>query len=320
MKSLAFASITLVASVASAEPRHVLVLRSDGNADAATHAKVDAEILKLAHNLDGTVEAGEIDLADATAAVGCNPSEAGCRDDVMATMSVDELVTTTVTSGAGGEIDVSVRRLIKGSPTRDAALAVPAGQPLEARIESVIGPLFGVAATTAAPGESQPTTPATPTTPTTPAAPATPTTPVGPASPSGDNGQPPLTGLQPTAEDDDVSYTRRRHVEIGVIAAGGTASLLGMLFWAAASGTDNDIRNAPTKTPADFKNLTDLENKGDTQATVGNIFVVSGLAAAAIGGYFFWRDHHDHDARHASITPVLFDHGGGIAVTLGGLR
>ncbi len=314
MKRFAFASVTLVASIASAEPRHVLVLRSDGNADAVTHAKVDAELLKLARNLEGTVEAGEIDLADATAAVGCNPSDATCRDEVMATMSVDELVAATVTASAGGEIDVSVRRLIKGSPTRDAALAVPAGQPLEARIDKVIGPLFGIAATTVAPGDTQPTTPIAPTTPTT-----TPT-PVGPATPTGDGQPPPLTGLQPTPDDDDAAYNHRRHVEIGVIAAGGSVSLIGLLFWAAASGTDSDIRNAPTKTPADFKNLTDLENKGDGEATIGNIFVVSGFVAAAIGGYFFWRDHRDHDARHASITPVLFDHGGGIAVTIGGQR
>ena len=312
MKTFAFASVTLFASVASAEPRHVLVLRSDGNADAATRTKVDAEILKLAHNLDGTVEAGEIDLADATAAVGCNPSDATCRDDVLATMSADELVATSVTSGAGGEIDVSVRRLIKGSPTRDAAIAVPAGQPLEARIDSVIGPLFGVTATTAPPVDTQPTTPPTP---------GTPPTPVGPATPTGPDGQPPLTGLQPVPQDDDAAYTHRRRVEIGVIAAGATVSTIGLLFWAAASGTSNDIQNQPTpKTPADFKHLTDLENTGDGQATLGNIFVVSGFACAAIGGYFLWRDHRDHDSRHASITPVLFDHGGGIAVTIGGLR
>ena len=70
MKRTLALALLCAASVASADARHVMVLRSEGNADAATKTKVDTQVLKLAKNLDGNVEAGDISYADAAAATG----------------------------------------------------------------------------------------------------------------------------------------------------------------------------------------------------------------------------------------------------------
>src|SRR5437773_1279278 len=112
--------VMLAGGVASAEPRHVLVLRADGTADAATKTKIDAQIVKLAKNLDGNVESGEITFSDAAAAVGCSGSEAQCRDDVLGTMGVDEVVSVNVAAMASGDLRVQVHRIAKNTPIKDA--------------------------------------------------------------------------------------------------------------------------------------------------------------------------------------------------------
>ena len=82
----------LAPAIALADPHHVLVLRREGGGDAALHAKVDAAVLKLAKNIEGNVEMGEITLTDAAAATGCTLTEATCKDEVLATLGVDEMM------------------------------------------------------------------------------------------------------------------------------------------------------------------------------------------------------------------------------------
>src|SRR5439155_23846920 len=131
--------------VASAESRHVLVLRAEGNADAGARSKVDTQVLKLAKNIEGNVEAGDISYADATMAAGCpSPTDPACKDEVLATMGADEIVVSTVSNGPGGELKVSVKRLAKGSASREASTTVPGGQPPDAKMNADIGPMFGL--------------------------------------------------------------------------------------------------------------------------------------------------------------------------------
>ena len=148
--------ILVTASVASAAPRHVLVLRAEGNADAATRANVDQQVTKLAKTLEGNIEVGEITFADAAAAVGCSGSEAQCRDDVLGMMGVDELVSTSVSAMPSGDVRVIVHRIPKGAATKDAQTTVPAGTPLDAKIAAEIGPIFGVKTKPATPPPATP--------------------------------------------------------------------------------------------------------------------------------------------------------------------
>src|SRR5215475_10498371 len=165
MRAKLVVALSLIASTAGADPRHVLVLKSEGPADAATRAKVDASIVKLAKHVDGKVTAGDITLGDAAAAVGCQPETPACKDEVLATLAVDEVVATTVVPERNGDIKILVRRISK-TGTQDATTTVPASQ-----LDKLdpIGPLFGLPAP-ATPVAAKPATP-----PTAPAAkPATP--------------------------------------------------------------------------------------------------------------------------------------------------
>ena len=113
MKRAFIVALLCVTQVAYAGPHAVLVLRSEGTADTASRTSVDTHVLRLAKNIEGKVDAGYITLTEAAAAVGCNPSDAACKDDVLTTFGVDELVATTVTATPTG-LNITVRRIARG--------------------------------------------------------------------------------------------------------------------------------------------------------------------------------------------------------------
>jgi len=95
----ALAVLVLVAAAAApaaADSRKLMVLPADGRADAKLKQKVDAAVAKLAKASGETVSIGEVSYNDMAAAVGCKPDEASCRDEVIATLAVDEIVITAV--------------------------------------------------------------------------------------------------------------------------------------------------------------------------------------------------------------------------------
>ena len=348
--------ILVTASVASAAPRHVLVLRSEGNADAATRANVDQQVTKLAKTLEGNIEVGEITFADAAAAVGCSGSEAQCRDDVLGMMGVDELVSTSVSAMPSGDVRVMVHRIPKGAATKDAQTTVPAGGSLDAKIAAEIGPMFGVKVKPATPPPAAP--PVVAKTPTPPPV-VTSSTTMGPASPppttgagapvgafgnapgpAGSPANPPPGGEPPTTTAAPVRTAQldqnpgpmtapangampldqpRSSRAVTGMAIGGGLVVLSVILWAEAGSVQNDINNAPTRTPADFKNLKDLESKGDAYSGLGNLTFIGGLVVGGISGYFFYKDRKAHSSSQARITPTLVDHGVGLAFTYGGL-
>ena len=308
-------------TIASADPRHVLVLRSEGNVDAGTRAKVDAEVGRLAKTLDGNVELGEISFSDAAAAVGCSGSEAQCRDEVLGMMGVDEVIATNVTALPSGELRVIVHRIPKGQPTKDAQSTVPSGQPLDAKLAADVGPIFGAKA------KPTPTPSLTPT----PVPAPTPTPPIA-GAPTGAWGTQPEhpsapietaqvdPSTQPAPSQPGPSEERKNSRAVAGLAIGGGLVVLGVVLWTQASSVQGDINNAPTRTPTDFANLKDLESKGDTYSNLGNLCFLGGLVVSGISGYFFYRDYKvRHASAQARITPTLFDHGAGIAFTYGGL-
>ncbi len=347
----------LVANVAIASANHVLVTKSDGNADGATRTRIDGEIVTLAKNLGGNVEAGDISYSDAAAAVGCNPVENACKDEVLATLGVDELVITKVDK-AGGQLKVTVRRVAKSGMPKEATSTVPPTGG-DDKLAADIGPLFGVSApkpaatTTTAPPPPPPTTTTAPPPRTT--APPPPVTTTAPPPSSTTTAPPPATtetGVGMTGEgvtsrppattgnppprtgqlDDNVTAapngqitgpseaTSHRKMEIEGMVGGGALMVISFVLWAEANAIQGDINNAPVGTPTDFKNLKDLEDRGDTYATFGNIFFIGGLAVTGVSTYFFIRDGHRSSSSQARITPAVFDHGAGVALTFGGGR
>jgi hypothetical protein len=296
--------LVAIAGVASADPRHVLVLKSEGTADPATRLRVDAAVLKLAKNLDGKVSAGDITFGDAAAAVGCQPDTPTCKDDVLATLAVDELVAITVNTGPGG-LKVVVRRASK-TGSQDATTTVAANTP--DRVEG-IGPLFGLAAP-APPVDTAPVP--------VPPAPAPVDTAPAPVDTASAPAPTPVVAPPPAPVPTEEDHSSRHRWEIIGMAGGGGMVALGLLMWGAASSTQNDINSAPNKTPADIQHLKDLEKKGDDQANFGNFLVVGGLVAAGVGGYFYWRDSRASSTRQARIAPAVFPNGAGVTLTIGG--
>ena len=303
-----------LSSLASANK--VLVLKSEGTADAATRAKVDAEILKLARSLNGMqVEVGEVTFTDAAVAVGCSGNETQCRDEVLGTMGVDEVVSISVAAMPSGDTHIVVDRIAKGSPTRAGQTTVPAGQPIEAKIDADIGPSFGVK-----PAEPPTATPVPPppatltiTQPSFGEPPPQPGPNPGSAPPPG----PPMNETPANPQPTDTGGSSRGAV-IG-LAAGGGLVVLSLIMWGEASSTQSDINNAPTKTVGDFQNLQNLESTGATYANLGNVFFVGGLVVAGISGYYFWKHNRPGStSSQAMVTPTLFDHGAGLALTIGG--
>jgi hypothetical protein len=325
MKRTLALAFLCAASVASADARHVMVLRAEGNADAATKTKVDTQVLKLAKNLDGNVEAGDISYGDAAAATGCSPSEAACKDDVLATMGVDELVVTSVNTVPGGT-EVKVKRLAKGQPPRESSTIIPSSQPPDAKMNADVGPMFGLAAPAPAAKKEPAPAPAT-------AAATVPQTTDKPAptpehaAPSPRTAQAPApTGVtaapngQVAPPPDEWQPSGNQRLEITGLAVGGVLVGVGLVFWASAASQQDSINQTNPKSPKDFQNLQDLESTGDTYATLGNVMFIGGVAIAAVSGYFLWRDHKRDRAQQARIVPTVLDHGAGIALTFGGGR
>jgi len=326
---LAAALLAGAVHAAAADPHSALVLRAEGAADAATRVRVDALVLRLAKQGGVAVTAGDITFSDAAAAVGCTPEAASCREDVMSTLSVDEIVTST-TYVSGGELKVVVRRTAKGAPTREATATVAMIDNSDTSLEAGIGPLFGVTPAATKPATPAATKPATPASPATPAPAKVVTGPLAPTTeqPHEPASQPPpaepgVTGapdgqVAPLGPTDSPTDSHRR-LEIAGVAVGGGAILLGFLLWGAAGSTETELQNAPSRTAADLQHIRDLENQGDSQANGGNFMFVAGLAIGGVSGYLLYRDHkRAHAAQHARITPMLVDHGAGVALTFGG--
>jgi hypothetical protein len=320
MKRAIALAVLAAAHVAAADPHHVLVMRSEGNADAATRTKIDTQVLKLAKNLEGNVEAGDISFTDAAAATGCVPNEPACKDEVLGMLGVDEVVVTSVNTVPGG-VEVHVKRLAKGNAPRETVSLVPASTPADQKLNTDVGPMFGLVAT--AKKEPPPPPPAAKEEPPPPPPPPEKTPPpvttaqagsadTVTAAPEGQVSQ----GPQPPPEGD----SGNRRMEITGLAVGGVLVGVGLIFWSSASSQQDAIDASMPKSPKDFQNLQDLESTGDTYATLGNIAFIGGVAVAAVSGYFLWRDRHHDRLQTARLAPAVFDHGAGLTLSFGGNR
>jgi len=329
MKRVLVMALMFLAHVASAAPRQVLVLRGEGTADASSRTTIDTHVLRLAKNIDGNVVAGDITLTEAAALVGCNPSDAACKDEVLSTLGVDEVVATTVTATPTG-LNVTVRRIAKGSAPKAAQTTIPSGKSPDAKLDADIGPMFGLTApavveppVTAPPTTTVPPTTAPPTTTTTTTPPATTATTTPPPRPVAavDNSTAPMNDVT-AAPNGAVTQQpegkpRRRWQKIGMGVGGGLV-VLGVVMWAQAASVQADIDDRPEPvSPRDFKELQDLEKRGDDLAGGGNFFFLVGALVGGVSTYYYVKAGR-RSTQTARITPMAVPGGAGVTLTLGG--
>jgi hypothetical protein len=313
-------ALLILAQIAHAGPHQILVLRSEGTADGVTRASVDTHVLRLAKNTAGKVDAGDITLTEAAAAVGCNPSEAACKDEVLATLGVDEVVATTVTATPTG-FNVTVRRISKGAVPKAAQTTIAPGKTPDAKLDADIGPLFGLGLAiaplsdaTPAAGQQPPPVEPVPA----PAQPAPSAAPVDTAPISNSTiTAAPIGAVTQTT----VAYTppRRRWQKIGM-GVGGGMMLLGILMWAQASGVQSDIDASEPRSHAEYEELLALERRGDELAGGGNLFFLMGAALGGVSAYYYVKAGRRARAQSARVTPTVFPGGAGVTLTFGGAR
>ncbi|MEO7731855.1 MAG: hypothetical protein ABIY55_12840 [Kofleriaceae bacterium] len=263
---------------AAAANRKILVLPVDGTADAATRAKLTAQIVRLARALDGQVTTGDTTFADTALAVGCDPDLAGCRDDVIATLAVDELVWGTATKD-GRQTRLVVRRAAKGAAPREIATTIAVSDAPD-RIEAGVAALFA------------------------PPPPAPSPSPIV---------APPVERPPATAP----AHHHDRNIGIVLTVTGGVALGVGAVLWASYGSLQDQIDAHPTRSRADFDDLTALEDRAATRALAGDLLVGAGLVAAGVGAYYLLRRHDDD---RVAIAPAPIAHGAALTLTIvGGL-
>ena len=336
-KSAIVAAVLAVTTTAAyADPHKVLVLQSEGKADGAVRTKIDGTILKLAKGLPSAdVSPGDTTLSDAAAAVGCRPDTQSCRDEIMGMLGVDELVFTTL-SPKGGGTEVIVRRAIKGGTTTDARQVVTGAQ--ADKLDN-IAVLFGGAKPVDGfqPPGTKPDNLVTKPEPVVTKPEPVVTKPEPVVTPPPDGGSttepktaepvttaqvtPPVVVTQPppyVGPQDTGPSRGRQRLELAGMIGGGAFVLIGFMCWGSAADIQSQIDEAPTQTKPQLDNLADLEARGDSYAAWGNVLFLGGVVLGGVSTYFFIKDRRARrHATSARITPTVFDHGAGLALTFG---
>lgn len=323
MRNAIVAALVLASAGLAAAETKIMVLQSEGRTDANTRKKVDAAIIKLAKTGPDPVTPSEITYTDAAAMVGCKPEDASCKDEVLGTLAVDEIIITTITPKPGG-LEVNVKRVAKGGATRDATTVVPADKPDKL---DAIAPLFGgkAVATTTPPPPTEPPPVIGPTPPPTTPPPVTEPKPQDKLPELKPEDKKPITDPvkplpEPVGSTDDRRVRNRRRLVIGGMAGGGGLVLLGFILWGSASSVQGDIDNFQVRSASDLVELRALEDKGDSRARWGNLFFVSGLVAAGVSTYFYVKQRRAAKATTTALVPTVFDHGAGLTLSFGGSR
>jgi hypothetical protein len=281
--AVAVVVVAALGADAAAASHKILVLPIDGTADPATRAKLTAQIARLARALDGQVTTGDTTFADTALAVGCDPQLASCRDEVLATLAVDELIWGTATKD-GPRTRLIVRRTARGAAPREISTTISATDAPD-RIEAGVAALF-----------------------------APPPPPPPPPSPSPPPPPQPSVARPPVAPPD---LRHDRNIGIVLTVTGGVALGLGLALWASYGSLQDQIDAHPTRTRADFDDLTALEDRAATRAVAGDLLVGAGLVVAGFGAYYLLRHPDD---RRVAIAPAPLAHGAGLTLTIiGGL-
>jgi hypothetical protein len=289
MRAAILVFVVAIAAIGSAGPRKVIVLPLDGNADAATKAKLNDVVQDLAKSVPGDVTHGDATFNETAIALGCDPNRNACIDSVLETLAVDEIVWGTATT-ADGHTTVVVRRGTKGSPAHEQTAIIAATDEPETS-ETQLAPLFGMTSVVPGPGSD-----------------------AGSGSGSGSAIDEVGSAVLPPPPPAPAPWSQRKKLGVGLAVSGSVLVLVGFAMWASESSVQSDIDAAPTTTASDIQHLQDLEGKASGYAWGGNIAMLLGLGAGGYGAYLLWKDHREA----TTLTPAPPPSGTGVTFVLRG--
>ena len=266
MRAAVVSLITIIALMTSvlAQPTKVLVLPLDGNTPAAQRTALNASVAKLSKDkIGGDVSVGETTFNETAAAVGCSPELASCAEQVRTTLAVDELVYGTANT-ADGTTTVTVMRASAGAAPRTQISVIRETDRAE-EAEGGMAPLFA---------------------------------PEGAGSGSGEGSG----SAAPVPAGPTFFSTTERKLAVGFLAGGAISLVIGFSLWSGASSLQTDIDDHPRTTLVEINDLKALEDEAGGKALWGNVFVVLGIAAGGVGGYFLWKDKKNRE-NATTITP-----------------
>lgn len=268
MKALFGALVVLAAgwTIAEAAPRKVLVLPIDGSVEPATRARLNANVQKLAGNIDGTVTIGDTTFDETAAVLGCVAETQTCAESVRATLGVDELVFGRATT-TGTQTTLVVRRVRSKTAWREGQTTFSVDETPEKRdttVDSELSPLFDI------------------------------------TPPPAIEAPPPVETPPPVDKPSAPGRTRG----ILLAAGGGVAVILGVVLWANVSSTQDEIDAANPADADDFRALEEKEDKAQRNAIIGDVLVVAGVAVAAWGAWTIYKSRESAVTVTPTATPT----------------
>jgi hypothetical protein len=137
----------------------VFVTRAESTANWDTRKQVEELVLGLARNVDRNVSIGDTTFGELATATGCTGGVEKCKGPILDSLAIDEIVSITIAPAGTDSVKVTVRRVSKSAPTREATAIAKSSDPKPAVVAS-IGPLFGAKKIIEPPrGAKQPTPP-----------------------------------------------------------------------------------------------------------------------------------------------------------------
>jgi hypothetical protein len=262
--------------VAEAAPRKVLVLPIDGSVEPGVRARLNANVQKLANNIDGKVTIGDTTFDETAAALGCVAETQECAESVRATLGVDELVFGRATT-TGAQTTLVVRRVRSKTAWREgqATFAIDAApEKSDNTVDTELSPLFDVE----------------------------PPPPMIEA--------PPIEETPPPAATVDEPSRPGRTRGILLATGGGVATILGIVLWANVSSTQDEIDAATPEDEGDFRALEEKEDKAQRNAIIGDVLVVAGVAVAAWGAWTIYKSSESS----VTVTPTATPTSAGVSI------
>jgi hypothetical protein len=286
LKGAVFIAAILWAVPAIAEPKtHVFPLTASGLPENLTQAP--AKLTKaLAISINATV--AKVPIEDAAGLLECDPESTTCLTAVAKSVNnAERLVFGTVTYDAG-KVKVTITRF-EPKPDRQQQTFELTGKTADALASELVRvsrPLFGK-------GEVLP----------------------DPDPKLDPDPKPDPDPVKPATVPGKISTSTW-----GIIGGGAVATAAGIVMLVSAQSIKRDVENAPNETLDDLRRLKALEDRGVARTRIGDVLVVAGGVAIAVGVVRALMQRRPTEVQPEQpstvVQPVLIEGGAAVVLTV----